>query len=74
MNRNSGHRWKQPISRHCHWPYCEDCGLVMLKNDVSRRAASQACPGGQRTRVQVLTSAQIRALPSWKAETTGWKW
>lgn len=26
-----------------HWPYCAHCGLVMLKNDVSRRAVKGAC-------------------------------
>ena len=27
----------------CHWPYCAHCGLVALKNDVSRKAAKAAC-------------------------------
>jgi len=26
-----------------HWPYCQHCGLVMLKNDVSRRAVRKPC-------------------------------
>jgi hypothetical protein len=26
-----------------HWPYCARCGLMALKNDVSRRAAKQPC-------------------------------
>lgn len=29
--------------RVAHWPYCAQCGLVMLKNDVSRRAANAKC-------------------------------
>lgn len=27
------------------WPMCCRCGLVVLKNDVSIRAARQPCPG-----------------------------
>lgn len=26
-----------------HWPYCLNCGLVLIKNDVTRRAAKAAC-------------------------------
>lgn len=26
-----------------HWPYCANCGLALLKNDVSRRAARAPC-------------------------------
>jgi hypothetical protein len=29
--------------RVAHWPYCEHCGLVALKNDVSRRALAAQC-------------------------------
>lgn len=29
--------------RILHWAYCSKCGLVLLKNDVSRRAAKQQC-------------------------------
>lgn len=25
------------------WPYCARCGLMLLKNDASRRAAKQQC-------------------------------
>lgn len=70
----SGHRWEPQISRRCHWAFCRDCGLVDLKNKVSRRAANQPCPGGQRVKVQVLTGAQIKALPKWDQSTTGWQW
>jgi hypothetical protein len=27
------------------WLVCACCGLIYLKNEVSRRAASSACPG-----------------------------
>lgn len=27
----------------CHWSYCGQCGLVLLRNDVSRRAAKAPC-------------------------------
>lgn len=26
-----------------HWPYCSNCGLMLLKNEVTRRAAKAAC-------------------------------
>lgn len=26
-----------------HWPYCKHCGLMLLKNDASRRAARKKC-------------------------------
>ena len=29
--------------RVAHWPYCNHCGLVALKNDVSRKAARAKC-------------------------------
>ncbi len=29
--------------RVLHWPYCARCGLVALKNDVSRRALKADC-------------------------------
>jgi hypothetical protein len=29
--------------RACSWPYCAHCGLVLLKNDATRKAAKQAC-------------------------------
>jgi hypothetical protein len=41
-----GSRRKAPHSftrRILHWPYCARCGLVLLKNDASRRAASVPC-------------------------------
>lgn len=27
----------------CHWSYCVQCGLVMLRNDVSRKAVKAPC-------------------------------
>jgi hypothetical protein len=29
--------------RILHWPYCVHCGLVLLRNDTTRRAAKAAC-------------------------------
>lgn len=29
--------------RIAHWPYCAHCGLVALKNDVSRKKLKQPC-------------------------------
>jgi hypothetical protein len=29
--------------RICSWPYCARCGLVALKNDVSRKALKAQC-------------------------------
>lgn len=29
--------------RVAHWAYCKQCGLVLLRNDISRRAAAGKC-------------------------------
>lgn len=29
--------------RILHWPYCAHCGLVLLKNEATRRAAKALC-------------------------------
>lgn len=29
----------------CHWRYCKNCGLVELKNDVTRQRLRQRCEG-----------------------------
>jgi hypothetical protein len=29
--------------RVLHWPYCQHCGMVLLKNEASRRAAGAVC-------------------------------
>lgn len=29
--------------RICHWPYCSRCGLVALKNDITRKALRSPC-------------------------------
>jgi hypothetical protein len=26
-----------------HWPYCSRCGLVLLKNEATRKAARKKC-------------------------------
>ncbi len=38
--RRGPHQFKKKV---CHWPYCDRCGLVLLKNQVSRSAASKQC-------------------------------
>lgn len=40
QRRTAAHRLK---GRVCHWVYCDRCGLVCLKNDVSRRAVAAPC-------------------------------
>jgi len=30
-------------NRILHWPYCKHCGLLLIKNDATRRAAKQPC-------------------------------
>ena len=27
----------------CHWSYCANCGLVLLRNELTRRAAKAKC-------------------------------
>lgn len=40
-NRRTGvHNLTQKV---LHWLYCGNCGLVALKNDVSRKALKGAC-------------------------------
>lgn len=34
------HRFTKKV---CHWPYCARCGLVLLKNEVTRKAARALC-------------------------------
>lgn len=31
--------------KRSHAMYCTGCGLILLKNERSKRAASKACPG-----------------------------
>lgn len=31
-------------ARKFHWSFCRFCGLVFLKNEVSRREAVRRCP------------------------------
>ena len=41
-----GSRRERPhafTKRVCSWPYCKHCGLVALKNEVTRRAMSAPC-------------------------------
>jgi hypothetical protein len=38
--RSGPHRF---TGRILHWAYCSRCGLVLLKNDVSRKAAAKFC-------------------------------
>lgn len=44
--RSSGRRVSRPhamTKKVCHWSVCAHCGLVALKNDVSRRALRALC-------------------------------
>lgn len=38
--RTGVHNMSQKV---LHWPYCGNCGLVALKNDISRKALRQVC-------------------------------
>lgn len=38
--RTGPHAFKRKV---LHWLYCARCGLLLLKNDVSRRAAAREC-------------------------------
>jgi hypothetical protein len=38
-------RGHNPAGRVCHWRYCLKCGLVYLKNEVTRKAIKAECPG-----------------------------
>ncbi len=29
--------------RLLHWPFCKHCGLLLLKNEATKRAARAAC-------------------------------
>lgn len=29
--------------RVLHWPYCAGCGLMLLKNELTRKAANSKC-------------------------------
>ncbi len=31
--------------KRCHAHYCTRCGLIMLKNEASQKAARKPCPG-----------------------------
>ena len=34
------HAWTKKV---LHWPVCARCGLMLLKNEASRRAAKAVC-------------------------------
>ena len=38
--RSRDHAFTKKIK---HWSYCGQCGLVLLRNDVSRKAAKAKC-------------------------------
>jgi hypothetical protein len=37
------HRTHSFVLRICSWFYCARCGLILLNNDATRRAASSPC-------------------------------
>lgn len=45
MSRQGTKRTRVHAFNHkvCHWSYCGQCGLVLLRNDVSRRSAKAPC-------------------------------
>lgn len=40
VTRTGPHNMKGKV---LHWPYCGNCGLLALKNDVSRAALRSLC-------------------------------
>ncbi len=54
--------------RAVSWPYCKSCGLIGLKNPVSRKAESGDCPG---PRDQKLAGAAADRLFA-KLKKEGW--
>lgn len=38
--RTGSHRF---TGKTLHWPYCVQCRLILLKNEVTRRAAKAPC-------------------------------
>lgn len=40
VKRTGNHNMSKRI---IHWPYCSNCGLVALKNDVTRKALKAKC-------------------------------
>lgn len=49
--KNTAHSWEhigrggRKSSVSIPYQYCDRCGLILLKNDASRRAAKQPCRG-----------------------------
>jgi hypothetical protein len=40
VTRRGPHQFNRKVA---HWPYCGRCGLMMLKNEVSRKACKAQC-------------------------------
>lgn len=40
FKQNVAHRFDKKVM---HWWYCSGCGLVALRNDVTRRSMSKPC-------------------------------
>jgi hypothetical protein len=51
------------------WPYCKTCGLIGLKNVVSRRAAGAACPGPREQKLAGEAADRLFA----KLRREGWR-
>ena len=38
------------VLRICSWAYCAKCGLILLNNPATHKAASAPCPGHEEDR------------------------
>lgn len=38
------HDFTGRVCKKIPWPYCRGCGLLLLKNEATRRAARKPCP------------------------------
>lgn len=46
MSKNTSHSFDGVLLKHRYVAqYCTKCGLIMLKNDASRKAINKPCPG-----------------------------
>ena len=59
------HQWR--TFKRINWPICSSCGLVRLRNDVSRRAARGPCHQGDRLEKEGKAIARRMGL-QWEGE------
>lgn len=59
----SAHAWTHFGKRvRFPWPYCSRCGLVFLKNDVTRKAAKKACSADKLTAQEKRDSERVEEV------------